>query len=119
WRPPYPSSYPCDLPISHRHAQYSAGPGRGAMSPRLGGSHALTMNIYSHVAREISREAADRIARMLWLAAEGDGSDHQKGNEWARCCLAGPQTCEQRGDRPVEVQRYACAARDSNPEPAD
>jgi integrase len=27
---------------------------------------ALTMNTYSHVAPEISREAADRMARMLW-----------------------------------------------------
>src|SRR5262249_27858330 len=42
---------------------------------------ALTMNTYSHVAPEVSREAADRIARMLWLAAEDDGSDHQNGNE--------------------------------------
>ena len=28
---------------------------------------ALTMNTYSHVAPEVSREAAERMARMLWL----------------------------------------------------
>ncbi len=27
---------------------------------------ALTMNTYSHVAPEVSREAANRMARMLW-----------------------------------------------------
>ena len=27
---------------------------------------ALTMNTYSHVAPEVSREAADRMARTLW-----------------------------------------------------
>jgi hypothetical protein len=27
---------------------------------------ALTMNTYSHVAPEVSREAADRMAEMLW-----------------------------------------------------
>ncbi len=27
---------------------------------------ALTMNTYSHVAPEVSREAADRIAETLW-----------------------------------------------------
>jgi integrase len=27
---------------------------------------ALTMNTYSHVAPEVSREAADRMARALW-----------------------------------------------------
>jgi integrase len=33
---------------------------------------ALTMNTYSHVAPEVSREAADRMARMLWQEAAGD-----------------------------------------------
>lgn len=33
---------------------------------------ALTMNTYSHVAPEVSREAADRIAAMLW---QGDNED--------------------------------------------
>ena len=31
---------------------------------------ALTMNTYSHVAPEVSREAADRMARMLWQDEE-------------------------------------------------
>jgi hypothetical protein len=30
------------------------------------------MNTYSHVAPEVSREAADRMARMLWQEAAGD-----------------------------------------------
>lgn len=34
---------------------------------------ALTMNTYSHVAPEVSREAADRMARMLWQDTEDDG----------------------------------------------
>jgi integrase len=35
---------------------------------------ALIMNTYSHVAPEASREAADRMARMLWRDA-GDRAD--------------------------------------------
>ena len=34
---------------------------------------ALTMNTYSHVAPEVSREAADRMARLLWQDTEDDG----------------------------------------------
>jgi len=34
---------------------------------------ALTMNTYSHVAPEVSREAAERMARALW---EDVGDDH-------------------------------------------
>lgn len=37
---------------------------------------ALTMNTYSHVAPEVSREAADRIARMLWQLTDDGGDDH-------------------------------------------
>ena len=36
---------------------------------------ALTMNTYSHVAPEVSREAADRMARMLWQTVEDDGAE--------------------------------------------
>jgi integrase len=42
---------------------------------------ALTMNTYSHVAPEVSREAADRIARMLWQIPDDDGNDHQDGSQ--------------------------------------
>jgi integrase len=42
---------------------------------------ALTMNTYSHVAPEVSREAADRIARMLWQVAEDGADDHQENGE--------------------------------------
>jgi integrase len=41
---------------------------------------ALTMNTYSHVAPEVSREAADRLARMLWQLA-ADGSDHEDDSQ--------------------------------------
>jgi hypothetical protein len=36
---------------------------------------ALTMNTYRHVAPEVSREAADRMARALWSGDDqaGDG----------------------------------------------
>jgi hypothetical protein len=33
---------------------------------------ALTMNTYSHVAPEVSREATDRMMQMLW-PDDGDG----------------------------------------------
>ena len=36
---------------------------------------ALTMNTCSHVAPEVSREAADRMARMLWQSAEDDRAE--------------------------------------------
>lgn len=36
---------------------------------------ALTMNTYSHVAPEISREAADRIAETLWQDDEDQADD--------------------------------------------
>jgi integrase len=36
---------------------------------------ALTMNTYSHVAPEVSREAAERMARMLWQSAEDDEAE--------------------------------------------
>ena len=36
---------------------------------------ALTMNTYSHVAPKVSREAADRMARMLWESAEDDTAE--------------------------------------------
>ena len=39
---------------------------------------ALTMNTYSHVAPEVSREAADRIARLLW---QDSGADHERQGE--------------------------------------
>jgi len=37
---------------------------------------ALTMNTDSHVAPEVSREAADQVARMLWPFAD-DKDGHQ------------------------------------------
>jgi integrase len=41
---------------------------------------ALTMNTYSHVAPEISREAADRMARMLWQDEDqADGGESESG----------------------------------------
>ncbi len=36
---------------------------------------ALTMNTYSHIAPEVSREAADRIADMLWQGDDEDQAD--------------------------------------------
>ncbi len=36
---------------------------------------ALTMNTYSHVAPEVSREAAERMARMLWNHGDEDQAD--------------------------------------------
>src|SRR5262249_41900823 len=41
---------------------------------------ALTMNTYSHVAPEVSREAAERIARMLWHDTAEDQVDDGNGD---------------------------------------
>jgi integrase len=41
-------------------------PARVAMEILGHSQIALTMNTYSHVAPEVSREAADRMARALW-----------------------------------------------------
>lgn len=40
---------------------------------------ALTMNMYSHVAPEVSREAADRMARALWQDEDQADDDHATG----------------------------------------
>ena len=40
---------------------------------------ALTMNTYSHVAPEVSREAADRMARALWPDEDQANDDHAAG----------------------------------------
>jgi hypothetical protein len=38
---------------------------------------ALTMNTYSHVAPEVSREAAERMAQMLWRDVDEDQADDE------------------------------------------
>jgi len=38
---------------------------------------ALVMNTYSHIAPEVSRQAAERMARMLWQDAD-EGQDDNK-----------------------------------------
>jgi integrase len=47
---------------------------------------ALTMNTYSHVAPEVSREAADRMAKTLWQdgerqAEEPEAAELDEGQE--------------------------------------
>jgi integrase len=42
---------------------------------------ALTMNTYSHVAPEVSREAADRMATLLWRADDEDQAKEAEGVE--------------------------------------
>ena len=42
---------------------------------------ALTMNTYSHVAPEVSREAADRMARALWHDEDQADGDYQTGEQ--------------------------------------
>ena len=42
---------------------------------------ALTMNTYSHVAPEVSREAADRMAQMLWQNDDEDPADDDQESE--------------------------------------
>jgi integrase len=42
---------------------------------------ALTMNTYSHVAPEVSREAAGRIAQLLWPVAQDDTDNHPEGRQ--------------------------------------
>ena len=45
---------------------------------------ALTMNTYSHVAPEVSREAAERMARMPWHDAAEDQADDDSGDRMGR-----------------------------------
>jgi len=42
---------------------------------------ALTMNTYSHVAPEVSREAAERMARALWQNVGDDQADEHSDEE--------------------------------------
>ena len=42
---------------------------------------ALTMNTYSHVAPEVSREAAERMARVLWQDDDQDQADEDQADE--------------------------------------
>lgn len=54
----------------------------GVVMEILGHSQiAPTMNTYSHVAPEVSREAADRMARALWLADAEDQADKPDDGE--------------------------------------
>jgi hypothetical protein len=41
----------------------------------------LTMNTYSHVAPEVSREAAERMAQMLWQDADEADADDEADDE--------------------------------------
>ena len=42
---------------------------------------ALTMNTYSHVTPEVSREAADRMAQVLWQDDDEDQADEAGTSE--------------------------------------
>jgi integrase len=42
---------------------------------------ALTMNTYSHVAPEVSREAAEGMAQMLWQDDEDQAADEDNERE--------------------------------------
>jgi len=65
---------------------------------------ALTMNTYSHVAPEVSRDAAERMAG-------------RSGKTWAMIMLASIAMTMERINR--SSTHYAWAARDSDPDPAD
>jgi hypothetical protein len=86
---------------------------------------ALPMNTDSHLAPGASREAADRIAQVLWQNDAEDQADNEdRAREDAtdavqpqREMQLGPATSARKtGKSPGQ---YGCAARDSNPEPAD
>ena len=62
---------------------------------------ALTMNAYSHVAPEVSREAADRMFRALWHDEDQADDDYGAGRGpeddrgcCSRCCPANPGRTE-------------------------
>jgi hypothetical protein len=59
----------------------------------------LTMNTYSHVAPEVSREAADRIARMLWQDTNeaSDDRDDSRLNALLLALLLAPCVCRTEG----------------------
>jgi hypothetical protein len=53
---------------------------------------ALTMNTYSHVAPEVSREAADRMAEVLWQDDhEGQADDVDQADGLGTCESDGGQ----------------------------
>ena len=61
---------------------------------------ALTMNTYSHVAPEVSREAAGRMARMLWQdKAKAQANRTATINE-RRCCFGHHAGCHGGGSYP-------------------
>ena len=73
---------------------------------------ALTMNAYSHVAPEVSREAADRIAETLWHDGEDQADEpdaartrtRRTAND-GRCCSVRKQAAGHRGRRPVSWEK--------------
>jgi hypothetical protein len=67
----------------------------------------LTMSTYAHVLPEIERAAVDDAARHL--------SDDQKANG----CIPPNEKAQPLPPARSELGLYRCAARDSNPEPAD
>jgi hypothetical protein len=70
---PHPQSVSAGLALGLLLAQNV--PARVVMEILGHSQIALTMNTYSHVAPEVSREAADRMARMLWQSAEDDRAE--------------------------------------------
>jgi hypothetical protein len=73
----------------------------------LGHSQISKTAKYAHVLPEVMTDAADRIGQALWA--------HRTGQLQLELQLGG-QTA-QRSDKRLHVN--GCAARDSNPEPAD
>jgi integrase len=68
-------------PYGGEPAACSGRPSRVVMEILGHGQIALTMNTYSHVAPEVSRVAAERMARALWQDAEDDHADEHRGGE--------------------------------------
>jgi integrase len=101
----------------------AAGIDRKVVQEMLGhSSEALTADTYTSVLPELQREAADAIAALLTSAADTPGRIPGR-TEVRRATLTTPRkrdrAISRHGERPSQGHDHGCAARDSNPEPAD
>ena len=88
---------------------------------------ALTMNTYSHVAPEVSREAANRIAETLWQNDEDQAEELEatelgtanEGRCCSPCCSGVGLEVTARFATPRDLGTSWWGARGSNPEPTD
>jgi integrase len=98
--------------LRHGYASHAlaAGANMKIIQNQLGhGSHGFTADTYTHVPPHVAAEAAEIIARLLLNADPALAVREQEAPETALGASSDEET----------PRSCACAARDSNPEPAD